>query len=204
MNSNNKKSIIVKTVLKKELGWTWLLFLFISLLSSKPLFKSTRWGKEKGAESAFIKPYALVAKLYIRLKKKFGKDKAYEIMGEIIVPVGCNQQTALLDSINISDDEPMKKLMAFNNLMEQKGATRFNDRIYSKKTDNICHFKIRRCVYKDFFDAVSTPELARFFCDVDEEFFPTAFPKFKVHRGGSWENTLAYGKEECDFIFEKQ
>lgn len=200
---NDKKNFIVKKVLKKELGWAWFFFLFRCLLLSKSLFKNSRWGKLKNAESNFIKPYAVVAMLCIKLKKKLGMEKAINAMRNIIVPLGCNQQNALMNSINITDDEPMKRLMAFNNLMDIKSATQFNDRLYIKKTNNICHFKIRRCIYKDFFDAVNTPELTQLFCEVDKEFFIPAFPKFKVHRGSSWENTLAYGKKECDFIFEK-
>ena len=74
----------------------------------------------------------------------------YAIMRNIIVPIGCNQQTILINSINISEDEPMKWLMTFNNLMDKKGATQFNDREYIKRDNNVCHFKIKRCVFKDF------------------------------------------------------
>ena len=146
----NAKKIIVKKVLKKELGWTWFLFLFKCSLLGKLLFKQTRWGKIKSAESNFIRPYSIVAMLYIKLKEKFGKEKAFKIMRDIVVPIGCNQQTILINSINMSDDEPMKRLMAFNNLMEKKGATQFNDREYIKRDNNVCHFKIKRCVFKDF------------------------------------------------------
>ncbi len=131
MNTKNKKWVIIKKVLKRELGRTWFFFLFKCLLPSKSLFKNSRWGKVKNAESDFIKPYSLAATLYIKLKEKFGKERAFKIMRNIIVPVGCNQQTALLNLIDISDDEPMKRLMAFNNLMEKKGATQFNDRQYA-------------------------------------------------------------------------
>ena len=201
MNIKKQKNSIVKKVLKKELGWTWLLFLIKSSILSKGLFKTIKWKKNKETESEFLKPYAIVVMLYIKLKEKFGNEKAFSIMGNIIVPVGCIQQNALLDETNLSDDKPMKRLMAFNNLMDKKGAIQFNDREYVKKDDKICHFKIRICLYKDFFDSLGVSELTEFFCEVDKEFFLPAFPKFKVHKGGSWKNTLAYGKPECDFIF---
>ena len=46
--------------------------------------------------------------------------------------------------------------------------------------------------------------LGKLFCEVDREFFPEAFPDFRFHRGDSWDNTIAYGKDHCDFIFEKK
>ena len=144
MNIKKQKNSIVKKVLKKELGWKWLPFLVKCSILSKGLFKRTKWGKQKNNESEFLKPYAIVVMLYIKLKEKFGKDKAFLIMRTIIVPVGCIQQNALLDETNISDDEPMKRLMAFNNLMDKKGATQFNDREYIKKDNIVCHFEIER------------------------------------------------------------
>ncbi len=48
------------------------------------------------------------------------------------------------------------------------------------------------------------PELTRLFCEVDTEFFAEAFPEFRFHRGDSLENTVAYGKDHCVFIFERR
>jgi hypothetical protein len=102
------------------------------------------------------------------------------------------------------DKAPMEQLMDFNELMDQKGAPRFNDREYIRQDDEVCHFVITRCVFNDFFSEVGTPELAQLFCDVDRKFFPKAFHKLKFHRGGSWQNTIAYGLDRCEFIFEKK
>lgn len=95
-------------------------------------------------------------------------------------------------------------MMAFHDLMDEKGAPRFNTRIYKDKTESCCHFVITRCVLKDFFAEVGAPELTKFFCEVDRRFFTEAFPDFNFHRGDSWENTIAYGKPECEFIFDKK
>jgi hypothetical protein len=94
--------------------------------------------------------------------------------------------------------------MAFNNLMDKKGAPQFNKREYVKQNNNICHFIITRCVFYDFFTEAGTPELTRLFCEVDREFFPGAFPDFRFYRDGSWENTIAYGKNQCEFVFERK
>jgi hypothetical protein len=102
------------------------------------------------------------------------------------------------------DKEPMEQLMAFNDLMDRKGAPRFNKREYVKQDDDTCYFVIKRCVFKDFFTEAGTPDLAKIFCEVDREFFPKAFSDLKFHRGSSWENTIAYGREHCEFMFERK
>jgi hypothetical protein len=41
-------------------------------------------------------------------------------------------------------------------------------------------------------------------CEVDRRFFPEAFPGLIFHRGNSWEKTIVYGKDHCEFVFEKK
>ena len=57
----------------------------------------------------------------------------------------------------------MEKLMLFNDLMDRKGAPRFNKRVYIEKSKDICHFIIKRCIFYDFFIEVGTPELTKIF-----------------------------------------
>ena len=73
-----------------------------------------------------------------------------------------------------------------------------------KQDDNILHYEVRNCIFARFYKETGTPELTQLFCEVDKEFFPKAFPGIKFHRGDSWENTIAYGKDHCEFIFEKK
>lgn len=54
------------------------------------------------------------------------------------------------------------------------------------------------------YQETGTPELARLLCESDNEFWPQRCPDFEFHRGDSWENTIAYGREQCDFIFEQK
>jgi hypothetical protein len=97
----------------------------------------------------------------------------------------------------------MERLRSFNDLMDLVGTPRFNRREYIKQDDNMCHFIITRCVFSDFFNEVGTPELTRAFCEVDRRFFPEAFPGLRFHRSGTWENTIAYGRDHCEFVFER-
>ena len=125
-------------------------------------------------------------------------------MRKLLVTLGCEEQWSHLNSLDLKGKGPMEKLMAFNNLMDEKGAPQFNKREYLKRNNTICHFIIKRCIFKDFFTEVEMAELTKLFCEVDKEFFPKAFPEFEFSRNGSCENTIAYGKDHCEFVFERK
>ena len=195
---------IIKSVLSKEIGWSWPLFLVKSLIKGNVIYKKTHWAKAKSGESEFVKRFSLASAVYVEIGGKIGREKAFEVVKKILVPIGVNEQWNHLDSLHLSENTGMARLMAFHSLMDKKGAPQFNKREYVKQNGNICHFTITRCVFYDFFTDVGTPELTKLFCEVDSEFFPGAFPDFKFGRGNSWENTIAYGKDHCDFIFTKK
>ena len=195
---------IIKSVLSKEMGGSWPVFLIKCLFRNKSIFNKSHWSKSEGSESEYVRRLSFASAVYLELQTKFGKEKAFEIIKNILIPIGYNAQWEHFQSLEVSGKKPMKKLMAFNDLMDRKGAPQFNKRIYKKQDDNICHFVIKRCVFKDFFTEVGTPELTKLFCEVDREFFPKAFPEFEFHRGSSWENTIAYEKDHCEFIFERK
>ncbi|MCF2138368.1 MAG: L-2-amino-thiazoline-4-carboxylic acid hydrolase [Candidatus Thorarchaeota archaeon] len=156
------------------------------------MFKRTHWAKTKGPESEFVKRISLVAAMYIELEKKFGQEKAFEIVRKIAVPIGSDEQWEHLKSMDLAGLGPMGRLMAFHDLMDLKGAPRLNTREYIEQNDNTCHFVITRCIFHEFFVETGTPQLTQLFCEVDREFFPNAFPEFEFHRNGSWQNTIAY------------
>jgi hypothetical protein len=195
---------IIKSVLSKTIGWSWPLFLVKCLIKGNAIFGKTHWAEVKSQELRLVKRLSLVCALYVGLGDKTGKEKAFEIMKKMLLAIGCSEQWNHLNSLNLSKDSGMVGLMYFNDLMDKKGAPQFNKREYVKQNNNICHFIITRCVFYDFFTETGTPELTRLFCEVDREFFPRAFPDFRFYRGTSWENTIAYGKDRCDFIFEKE
>ncbi len=195
---------ITKSVLSKEIGWLWPILLARCLIRKNAIFKKTHWAKIKNTETGLIKRLSLVTASYIELQAKFDKEKAFEIMRKIIVPIGCNEPMALLQSLKISGKKPMKLLISYLDLVDKKGAGRFCNREYVKRNDNICHRVVTRCPFHGFFTETGTSELTRLFCEVDKEFYSKAFPELKFHRGSSWENTIAYGKDHCEFIFEKK
>ncbi len=90
--------------------------------------------------------------------------------------------------------------MAFRKGMEQIAVSRFNKREYITIDETTCHFIVKRCITHDFFKEAGTPELIRFFCQGDEIFYADVFPELEFSRGDSWENTMAYGKDHCEYL----
>jgi hypothetical protein len=192
----------IRRTLKGELGAAWLPFFLRCLLKKRAIFRKTHWAREESAESRFVKRLALASALFVELSKRVGESRAADVMEELLVPVGCAEQWHHLRSLPTTARTPMERLMAFNDLMDRRGAPRFNRREYIEQGGAVCHFIITRCLLADFFNEAGTPILTRAFCRVDREFFPEAFPEFDFHRDGSWENTIAYGRDLCEFVFE--
>ena len=194
---------VVVSVLGKHMGWKMPGILARALTTRKMIFRNTHWYEEGGPEAAFVKRILLAPALTTALAETVGRDEALSILHEALLTVGCQEQAGHLKTLEKKGLSGMAYLMAFHDLMDEVGAPRFNERSYIEKSDDICHFVIRRCVFYDFFTETGVPELTRTFCEVDKAFFPAAFPDFTFHRAGSWENTIAYGKDRCEFVFEK-
>ena len=193
---------IIRSILGKVIGRIWFLFVLSCLRKARSLFKNTKWGLEHGPEAQFVKRLTLAAAIYKELTVKFGKETAFDIVQRIVVKIGFEEQSANASQMSGIWDTEFSRLDAFHELMDEKGGPRFNTRTFLQRDDNLCHFRVTRCVFHDFFKSVGVPELTKLFCEVDRVFFTTEFPSVKFHRNGSWENTIAYGKEFCEFIFE--
>jgi hypothetical protein len=185
-------------------GWRWPFLVAEGLARKKAIFACTQWAREDSREADFVERVSLASAIYLELMERLGKEEAFEAMRRLLVPIGCNEQWAHLRSLGNTAQTPMGRLMAFHQLMDKKGAPQFNQRDYLERSEDACHFAIKRCVFHDFFTQAGTPELTKLFCEVDRQFFGPAFPELEFHRGGSWENTIAYGRESCTFIFERR
>ena len=193
----------VRNVLSDVIGWTWPFLAVKGLSRRSAIFASTQWAGEKSRESDFVKRFSLTSAIYLELLDRMGTQEAFDTMRRIVVPIGCNEQWTHMRSLGNRAETPMGRLMAFHNLMDKKGAPQFNTREYVERSENVCHFAIIRCVFHDFFTQAGMPELTKLCCEVDREFFSAAFPDLNFHRGDSWDNTIAYGREFCTFIFEQ-
>jgi len=195
---------IIGSTLRACLGWSWPLVALTALRKKNALVGKSRWSQSRGPESQFVQRIALAPALYTELGERIGQDKAFQAVERILVPIGCAEQWDHLNAIDVTGKSPMELLRAFNERMDQRGSPRFNVRAFLRKDGEVCHFVITRCVFNDFFTEVGMPELTQLFCEVDRRFFPEAFPGLRFHRGGSWENTIAYGEDHCEFVFEKR
>ncbi len=200
-----KEIKIAKSVLSKEIGWSWPLFLIKCLVRKNDIYNNTHWSKVKGTESNFVKRLPIIAAMYLDLQDKFNKVKAFEIMRKTIVPIGLNESMTVFQSLkNLFRNDPIELLINYLDLVDEKGAGQFCNREYLEKNDNVCHRVITKCPFHGFFSEAKTPELTKLFCEVDKEFYTKAFTEIRFYRGDSWENTIAYGKDHCEFIFEKK
>jgi hypothetical protein len=199
-----KEIRIIISILRTRIGWSFPILILKAKARKKVILSETRWSTIPGSESEFVRRISLAPALYVELGKRIGREGAFEVMEDLLVSIGCNEQWAHLKSMDAAEGAGMARLMAFNERMDQKGTPRFNKREYVIQSEHVCHFVITRCIFHDFFTEVGTPELTKAFCEVDRRFFSEAFPDFRFHRGDSWENTIAYGKENCEFIFEKR
>lgn len=194
---------IIRSVLGDVLGRTW----FVSLLScwrnARSLFKDTKWKSEPGPEAQFVKRLTLAAAMYNKLSTKLGKDSAFDIVHRIVVQIGFEEQSVHVSQMKGVWETEFARLETFHDLMDTKGGPRFNTRTFLKRNGTLTHFRVTRCVFHDFFKSIGVPELTRLFCEVDRVFFTTEFSSVKFHRNGSWENTIAFGKDFCEFIFEE-
>lgn len=153
-------------------------------------------------EMAFVKRLPLVSAFYLELVGISDTKKAINTMRSIIVPVGVNESMKGFRTLKDHYSTPMEYLISYLDYIDEKGAGRFCSREYAKKNDHVCHRIVTKCPFHGFFSDAGTPELTQLFCEVDRVFYEKAFPGLVFHRGDSWKNTIASGKNHCDFIFE--
>lgn len=201
---NIQEAKITASVLREEVGWSWPIFLGRCLRGKKEIFKRTHWSKMDGPEVEYVKRLPIVSAAFLGLQNQYPKARAFEIMRKIIVPIGLNETLKSFRALDVATNDPLEMLMDYLDFIDKEGAGRFCNREYAQKDSNRCHRVVTKCPFHGFFVEAGTPELTQLFCEVDIEFYTQAFPELVFHRGGSWENTIAYGKDHCDFVFERK
>lgn len=204
--ANSRTVSIARTVLSKEIGWTWPIFLVRSAIGGNALFRMTHWAAPAVTkeEARYPKSMSLAAGIYLGLKQKFGQERALAIMRRMLVPIGEANSRQFFDTLDLSNLSGIERFMVFKKKMEETPEHRYTQREYIRVDDTTCHYIIKRCLVYDFFSEVGTPELTRSFCDADQPFFLSAFPDLEFSRGDSWENTMAFGKDHCEYLTTKR
>ena len=192
----------IRGVLRSQLGRRWPLFLLGCAVRGRALIASTRWATAavSRAEARYASRLALASAVYLSLSTRIGQPRAYNLMRQLLLAIGCMAPRRVLTSMNDPPTSAMDRLMAFQRRMQQSDAGRFNTRVYRTVDATTCHYTITRCIVSEVFTAAGTPELTRLICEVDRVFFAQAFREFAFSRGDSWENTIAYGRQCCEFI----
>ncbi len=195
---------LLVSAIRKEIGWTWPFFLLGCLRKANSLFRQTHWSAlpSSDAEAKHVKALALFPAIYLKLVDRFGRQAALEKYQRITDDFGFALEKRAFTSYGISNLTGIERFTAFRKRMEQTAADRFNVREYLEVNETTCHYILKRCVAHDFFSEAGTPELTRFFCRGDELFFGSAFPDLVFTRGDSWENTMAYGKDHCEYLLK--
>jgi len=195
---------IIASALNSEIGWCWPLLLLRCPFSKNSISTATPWAGRRDDEARFAQRLCLSAALYRGLIDRMGKERAFEAMRRILVSIGCQEQLSNVSSLSPGGADAMDRLWAFYEFTGIGGVGQFVDRSLVKETDDLLQYEVRDCFFDRSYREVGMPELTQFFCEVDTEFFPQAFPEFEFHRGSSLDNTVAHGEDHCDFIFERK
>ncbi len=192
----------LRPLLRRELGIFWNLRFSLARRRGRALFRRTHWYGRHTPEAEFIARLAVLPALYRMLKLRFGQQQAIQKMRPLCLAVGLEEQWYLFERMPLNQETTMKRLLDFNTIMERFGIARFNPRRYTKLNESVCHFIVTRCVVHDFLREARTPELAPLFCEIDYQFYPRALTGLRFHRGSARDNTIANGRNHCDFVWE--
>jgi len=173
-----------------------LLFLLGTLLTF-PSFKKRIPGDLPGD---FVRTVALQGWLYIRLKDRVGREKAYEIMRAVILPIALAVQHGNFRSVEAG--RTFENLVHYQQRTNREGPTRWNRMEIEEQSGKRYTFRVKNCLFYDFFSSIGAPELTKFMCATDNAIFGTYLPEeMTFHRNGL-SNTIADGAPECRFIIE--
>ena len=175
-----------------------LLLLFGTLLTL-PSFKK---GIPKDLPEDFVKTVALQGWLYIRLKDRVGQEKAYEIMRAVILPIALAVQQGNFRSVEAG--RTFESLKHYQQRTNREGPTRWNRMEIDEQNEKRYAFRVKNCLFYEFFSCIGAPELTRFMCATDNAIFGSYLPEeVTFHRNGLY-NTIADGASECRFVLENK
>jgi len=173
-----------------------LLFLLTTILTL-PRFKRHI---PKEFPDEFVRTAALQTWLYIRLKERMGREKAYDIVRALVIPVGLSVQQGNFRTVEAP--RTFENLIHFQQQTNREGPTRWNELEIIEQNDERYVFRVKNCLFHEFFTQMGVPELTAVICSVDNAIFNTYLPEeITFHRDGVG-NRIADGAPECRFVCE--
>ena len=171
------------------------------LIKTKLTFRKYKKNIQLDLPSDFIDSNGLVAWIYIRLTKKIGKEKAFEVIRACVVTSGLAVQQA--NFRNVETLRTFENLKKFQQRANEEGSTKLNTIEIIEESENKYEFRVTRCLFHELFTYLNVPELTSVLCSVDNAIFNTYLPeKLIFHRNGI-NKTLLNGHGYCEFVIEK-
>lgn len=148
----------------------------------------------------FLEAAAFQAWLYICLKRKLGQKKAFELVRVIITTAGTAVQQGNFRSVEAS--RTWENLIAYQQQTNREGPTRWNKVEILKQDDSIYEFKVKNCLFYDFFNHLNIPEMTEAVCSIDNIIFNCYLPEdITFHRRGV-QQRISDGNPFCRFVVE--
>src|SRR5512146_42786 len=134
--------MLLISAIKKEIGWSWPVFLSGCLFKTNTIFRNTHWSSQPAndTEAMHVKNLALFSAIYLKLVDRFGQQTALEKYHRITADFGFALERQAFNSFHVSNLTGMKRFMAFRKRMEQTAADRFNVREYLSVDETTCHY----------------------------------------------------------------
>jgi predicted ArsR family transcriptional regulator len=148
----------------------------------------------------FIQITALQAWMYIRLRDRVGRDKAYEILRACILPIGLALQQA--NFRNIEAPRTFENLVAYQQRTSHEGPTRWNQTEILEQSEHKYEFRVSKCMFHELYTQLGMPELTKLMCEVDNAIFSTYLPEQIAFHRNSLGNRIADGAPACHFVLE--
>jgi hypothetical protein len=172
-------------------------FLLATILTL-PSFKR---GLPRDLPRDFVDVTALQTWMYIRLKKRVGQEKAFEIIRAVVIPVGLAVQQGTLRAVEAP--RTFDNFIAFHERMSRECLTRWSKKEVLERNRNRYEWKILNCGYYEFFSKIGVPELTKLMCEVDNAMYNSYLPdEVTFHRNGIG-HRISDGAKTCHFILEK-
>ena len=174
------------------------LWFLLTTLISLPSFRKQI---PKDLPKEFRKITALQTWMYIRLKSKVGQEKAYEIVRAFVLPIGLAVQQG--NFRNVESPRTFENLIAYQQRTNREGPTRWNEMEVVEQGDQKYEFRVKNCMFHEFYTQLGIPELTKLMCEVDNVIFNTYLPEeVTFHRNGIG-NRIVDGATECHFVIER-
>ena len=154
-----------------------------------------------GLEKDFVDVTALQTWMYLKLKERVGKEKAYEIIRAVVIPVGLAVQEGTMRSVEAP--RTFENFIAFHDRMSREGITRWSRKEVLEHSENRYEWQILNCGFHEFFSNIGVPELTRLMCEIDNAIYNTYLTdEMTFHRGGVGKR-IVDGAKTCRFILER-